>query len=145
MRKQLIIGIQVLAFGLLMSCSCMHCKKAAPAPAMNAPAPAAGAVDPTGTWKWTMSGRNGQSREVTLKLKLEGGQLTGSVTGRAGAETPIEDATLSGSDMAFSVTRSGRNGQKSVSKFTGTLSGDTIKGKIATNSRTRDWEAKRAQ
>ncbi len=30
-------------------------------------------VDPTGTWTWTVTTQNGDSRETTLKLKLEGG------------------------------------------------------------------------
>ena len=48
------------------------------------------AGDPTGTWKWTTE-FNGQTRESTLKLKLDGDKLTGAMVGRNNNETPIEN------------------------------------------------------
>jgi hypothetical protein len=105
------------------------------------------AEDPNGSWKWT-SMFNNQTRENTLKLKLEGDKLTGSVSGRNNTETAIENATYKDGDIAFSVTTE-RNGQKFTSKYSGKLSGDTIKGKIESQrdgqARSRDWEAKRAK
>jgi hypothetical protein len=105
-------------------------------------------ADPTGTWKWTFMGQGGQSREATLKLKLEGDKLTGGMVGRNDRETPIEDATFKDGTVSFKITRE-RNGEKIVSKYTGKLSGDTLKGKIETDrggqTRSRDWEAKRAK
>lgn len=103
------------------------------------------ADDPTGTWKWTAM-MGGQSRDVTLKLKLEGDKLTGSISGR-NADTEISDATYKDGDIAFSVVRE-RNGNKVTTKYTGKLSGDTIKGKIENTradgtANSRDWEAKR--
>src|ERR1035438_10433598 len=68
-------------------------------------------VDPTGTYIWTMAGRNGgPARTNTLVLKVEGDKLTGSVTapGRGGAAptlTDITDAKLTGADVSFSVVR----------------------------------------
>ena len=60
---------------------------------------------PTGTWKWTVE-RNGQTREVTLKLKADGGKLTGTVTtGKDNTETKIEDGTFKDGTVAFAVTR----------------------------------------
>jgi hypothetical protein len=104
--------------------------------------------NPTGTWKWTMQGRNNQTREVTLKLKLEGDALTGAMVGRNGQETPIQDGTYKDGDLSFKVVRKGRSGQEMTSKYSGKVSGDTIKGKIEFEingqSRSRDWEAKRA-
>ena len=51
-------------------------------------------VDPTGTYIWTMPGRNGgPDRTNTLVLKLDGDKLTGSVAspGRGGAApTPVD-------------------------------------------------------
>ncbi len=104
-------------------------------------------ADPTGTWTWTMPGRNGgEAREVKLKLKLEGEKLTGTISGRQD-DTAIEDAKLSGEDISFKVTRE-YNGNKFTAKYSGKLSGDSIKGKIETerdgNANSRDWEAKRA-
>jgi hypothetical protein len=104
------------------------------------------AENPTGTWKWEMKFNN-QSREVTLKLKLDGDKLTGALVGRNG-ETAIADATFKDDDLSFSVTRE-RNGNKMTSKYSGKISGDTIKGKISFErngeAQSRDWEAKRAK
>ncbi|HVX14193.1 MAG TPA: hypothetical protein VHC22_23605 [Pirellulales bacterium] len=101
------------------------------------------AADPTGTWKWTMT-RNDQTREVTLKLKLEGDKLTGMISGRNNQETAIEDAKYKDGEVSFTVTRE-FNGQKLVVKYQGKVSGDAIKGKTMREGQTesRDWEAKR--
>ena len=101
--------------------------------------------NPTGTWKWSqMQGNN--TREVTLKLKLDGDKLTGAMVGRNGNETKIDDgATLKDGEVSFSVTRE-RGGNKTVTKYTGKISGDTIKGKISREGQEdRDWEAKRSK
>lgn len=102
-------------------------------------------ADPTGRWKWSVS-FGGQTREQTLKLKLEGDKLTGSLVGRNNEETKIEDATFKDGEISFKVTRE-RGGQKLTTKYTGKLSGDTIKGKTESDrggqTRARDWEAKR--
>jgi len=101
--------------------------------------------DPTGTWKWSFTGQNGQTRETTLKLKLDGDKLTGTVSGRGG-ETAIEGAKMQGEEISFQVTRE-FNGNKVTSKYTGKLSGDSIKGKMEFERngqpQSRDWEAKR--
>jgi hypothetical protein len=103
--------------------------------------------NPTGTWKWTMTFNN-QSRDVTLKLKLDGDKLTGAMLGRDGKENPIQDATFKDAAVSFKVVRE-RNGTKMTSTYTGTVSGDSIKGKITFerdgNPQSRDWEAKRAK
>lgn len=100
---------------------------------------------PTGTWKWSFTGQNGQTRETTLKLKLEGDKLTGTVSGRNG-DTAIENTKIKGEEISFSVTRE-FNGNKMTAKYSGKLSGDSIKGKTETErdgeARSREWEAKR--
>lgn len=102
-------------------------------------------ADPTGTWKWTVMFNN-QSRDMTLKLKLEGDKLTGSMLGRDNQEIAIEDASFKDGEVAFTVTRE-RNGQKFTIKYQGKLSEDTIKGKTEFErngeKQSRDWEAKR--
>jgi hypothetical protein len=102
-------------------------------------------ADPTGTWKWSVTFNN-QTRDVTLKLKLEGDKLTGTMSGRNNTETAIEDASFKDGTVAFSVTRE-RNGQKRTTKYNGKLDGDTIKGKAEFQrdgqTQSRDWEAKR--
>lgn len=101
--------------------------------------------NPTGTWKWSVT-FNDQTREMTLKLKLEGDKLTGAMV-REGQETPIQDAKYKDGDMSFTIVRE-RDGQKMTFKYAGKVSGDTIKGKTEFEregqTRSRDWEAKRA-
>ena len=103
------------------------------------------AADFTGTWKWTTE-RNGQTMETTLKLKQEGEKLSGSMSGRQGTETAIEDAKIDGDKVSFKVTRE-FNGNKMVIQFEGKIDGDTIKGERKTErdgqTQTREWEAKR--
>jgi hypothetical protein len=102
-------------------------------------------ANPTGTWKWSVS-FGGQTRETTLRLKLDGDKLTGAVVGRDGQETKIEDATYKDGEVSFKVTRE-RGGQKFTTKYTGKVSGDAIKGKTESErggqTRSQDWEAKR--
>lgn len=99
----------------------------------------------TGTWKWTVTFGN-NTREQTLKLKLEGDKLTGAMLGRNNQETKIEDATFKDGEISFKVTRE-RNGQKFTTKYSGKVEGDTIKGKFETErdgqTQKMDWEAKR--
>ena len=67
---------QFLAYGILMF-------------GLVSVAVAADKPDPTGTWKWSITA-NDQTRELTLKLKLDGEKLTGSMLGRNNQETAIE-------------------------------------------------------
>jgi len=104
------------------------------------------AADPTGTWKWTVTFNN-QTRDATVKLKLEGDKLTGVyVGGQSNTESPIEDASLKGDTINFKVTRE-RNGQKFTTKYSGTLKDDTITGKSERERdgqvQATDWVAKR--
>lgn len=114
--------------------------------ALGLSAQAADKNDPTGTWTWSVPGRDGNTREVTAKLKLDGDKLTGSISGRQN-DTNIEDGKLSGDQISFKVTRE-FNGNKIVQKFSGKIAGDSIKGKIESEREgqptSRDWDAKRA-
>ena len=104
------------------------------------------AENPTGTWKWEVK-VNDQSIDIALKLKLDDDKLTGSINSPLG-ETAIQDGKYKDGDLSFTVLRE-RDGQKMTFKYTGKVSGDTIKGKteIERNGETssRDWEAKRAK
>jgi hypothetical protein len=109
------------------------------------------AADPvTGTWTWKMTfgQNNDQTREVSLKLKLDGDKVTGSMPGRNNTETAIENGTFKDGTVSFSITRE-RNGNKFTSKYTGKIDGDTLKGKIESErdgkTNSRDWEAKKAK
>ena len=111
----------------------------------------AGAADKkseiTGTWKSSYTNQqNSQVRESTFKLKAEGEKLTGTVSGRNN-DTAIEDGKIKGDEVSFQVTRE-FNGNKTVMKYSGKLSGDTITGKSEFErngeATKRDWVAKRA-
>jgi len=107
--------------------------------------PAYAADDVTGTWKWSATFNN-NTVESTMKVKQEGEKLTGTYIGRNNMESPIEDGTVKGDAVSFKITRE-FNGNKFVMKYSGTLSGDTIKGKSEFErdgqTMSRDWEAKR--
>ena len=102
-------------------------------------------TDPTGTWIWSSPGREGQTRESTLKLKLEGEKLTGTLMGRNN-ETAIENGKIKGDEVSFTVTRE-FNGNKFTMNYAGKITNDSLKGKIEFErngeKQTRDWEAKR--
>ena len=103
-------------------------------------------ADATGTWKWTMQGRQGgQAREVSLTLKQDGDKLTGKMGGGQN-EVEIKDGKIDkDGTLSFSVTRK-RNDNEVTTKYSGKLDGDTIKGKMEReggNGQPRDWEAKR--
>ncbi len=109
-------------------------------------------ADPSGTWTWTMQGRQGRpDRTMTLKLKVDGDKVTGKVSspGRDGqtTDTEIQDGKLKGDEISFSTTRE-NNGNKMTSKYSGKVGADTIKGKMEFERNgepiSRDWEAKRA-
>ena len=102
--------------------------------------------NPTGNWKSTMM-LGKKSQEVTIKLKLEGDKLTGTIGGGQGnREAAITDGTFKDDKVSFSVVRE-QKGEKMTQKYTGTVSGDTIKGKMEMErggkSRSTDWEATR--
>lgn len=108
--------------------------------------PALAAESAAGTWKWTTTFNN-QTRESTLKLKMEGDKLSGVyVGGQSNTETPIEDATIKDDVVSFKVTRE-RNGQKFTTKYSGKLAGDTITGKSERErdgqTQSSEWVAKR--
>jgi hypothetical protein len=117
-------------------------------------------VNPTGTWKVTVSSTNTQARPAaqTLKLTLNGGTLTGTlsynssptVNGKARvSELPITEAKLQGNELSFNFTHppAAGNGPNATYSYQGTISGDSIKGTFTTEwmgqTRTRNWEAKR--
>ncbi len=113
---------------------------------------AADKADPTGTWKWSVPGRNGgEPRTTTLKLKTEGEKLTGKISapGRQGAEPreiEIKDGKVNGDEISFTVSRE-FNGNTFTQKYKGKINGDVIKGKVEFErngeAQSRDWEAKR--
>ena len=62
------------------------------------------AVDLTGSWSGTSKGPNGEDFTLDLKLKQEGGTLTGTVTGPEGNPIDITDGKVDGDKMSFNVS-----------------------------------------
>jgi hypothetical protein len=117
-------------------------------------------VNPTGTWKVTIVTTNTQAHPTaqTLKLKLDGGTLTGTlsynssptVNGKAHvSELPITEAKLQGSEISFNFTHppASGNGPSATYSYQGNISSDTIKGTFTEewmgHTFTKNWEAKR--
>jgi len=119
-----------------------------------------GAVDPTGTWKLaTINAQTkAKSPERTLKLKLEGGKLTGTIDGRSEIngkvkmfEWAIKDTKLEGNAISFTVTHAPTYGKgpDSTTIYEGKITGDTMKGTAETewsgNTNKREFEATRVK
>ncbi|MDI1249960.1 MAG: hypothetical protein PSV13_13945 [Lacunisphaera sp.] len=112
-------------------------------------------LTPAGTWKWTSPGRGGgPGFEMTLKLDLKDGALTGTMVGMQGPQGAIPDVAIGDASfkdglVKFSVTREW-NGNKRTSKYEGKLEGDTLKGFTERPNRDgalqkSDWVATRAK
>lgn len=81
------------------------------------------AADISGKWTGKIETPNG-SRDVNMTFKVDGGTLTGTVAGRNG-DSPIENGTISGDDIAFTVTRK-FNDREMKTNYKGKVSGDSI-------------------
>jgi hypothetical protein len=97
------------------------------------------AADVTGKWTYQRPGRGGGDPvPVTITLKADGATLTGSVPtmGRGGAGTPSEitNGKVDGDKIYFEVKRTTQNGE-SITKYEGTVSGDTLKLKVTSPGR----------
>lgn len=100
----------------------------------------------TGTWKWVLVTDDGESIDLTLKLKQEGDKLAGVVV-MGDNEVPISDGLIKENQVSLKITRE-KDGKTQTAKFQGKLEGDSIKGKIDSDwsgqNRTHDWNAKRS-
>jgi hypothetical protein len=118
------------------------------------------AVTPAGTWKVTISSTNTQARPTaqTLKLKLDGGVLTGTLSYNSGpvvngkaptAELPITEAKIQGREISFNFTHPPAVGEGPNANYSyrGRISGETIQGTYTMEwmgqTRTKGWEARR--
>ena len=105
-------------------------------------------ASPAGTWKFTVKRRDDQTRVVTMKLKVDGEKLTGTVTAGQNNDMEVEitDGKFKDGEVTFNVVRE-RNGNKRTTKYNGKLEKDVIKGKVESERRgekmSSDWEAKR--
>lgn len=86
------------------------------------------AGDPTGSWKWTIQSPTADAIDVSLKLELKDGKLSGDYSSPFGP-APIKDASFKDEIVAFSVERE-LGGNKFTVKYNGKLDGDSIKGVV---------------
>ena len=103
------------------------------------------AADVSGVWKASMPGRDGQTFEMTMKLKADGDKLTGSMSNPRGGETEISDGKISGDTISFKVKRE-FGGNSFVMTYEGKVSGDEIKFKTTregSDRPPREFTAKR--
>ena len=102
--------------------------------------------DPTGTWKYTAE-VNGESIEVTIRLKLAADKVKGAVR-IADMESKIEEGSFSDGQISFKVKPS-FNGRRVTVTYKGTIKGDTFKGRreidLLGEVNTREFEAKRSK
>jgi hypothetical protein len=99
--------------------------------------------DVEGTWKWTTTFGEFRS-ESTVKLKQDGEKVSGKVSSRRGTDLEVKKGKFKSGKVSFEVERD-REGEKSITKYSGMLSGDkiigTIESEFAGNPRTNQWEA----
>jgi hypothetical protein len=87
-------------------------------------------ADVTGTWKMTVETQAG-SGNPTVMLKQEGENLTGTYKGQLG-EAPLK-GTVKGNDIQFSF-KVNAQGQDLDIEYSGTVDGNTMKGKVKLGS-----------
>jgi hypothetical protein len=85
------------------------------------------AADPTGTWNGDQPGRDGNTYNITFKLKADGGKLTGTMGGDQ-FEQPIQNGEIHGDDISFTVHLEFGGGIDL--KYTGKVSADKIDFKV---------------
>ena len=85
------------------------------------------AADPTGTWNGDQPGPNGNSYNITFKLKADGGKLTGTMGGDQ-FEQPIANGEIHGDDISFTVHLDFGDGIDL--KYTGKVAVDKIDFKV---------------
>ena len=81
-------------------------------------------ADASGTWSGKMPTRDGDTRDVTFKLKQEAGALTGAMSAFDN-DVAIKDGKAEGDSLSFTVTLD-FNGNSFKIVFTGTIKGDQI-------------------
>ena len=94
--------------------------------------------------KWDMTTEGGQRgpQMNTLTLTSSGKTLTGTLSGGRG-DTPVT-GTIDGANITFSVTRNTPNGDVTTT-YTGTVSGDSMKGTAKMAQGDRNWTATRSK
>ena len=82
------------------------------------------AADASGTWTGQMPTRDGDTRDVTFKIKQDGAGLTGTMSAFDN-DIPIQEGKADGDKVSFNVTLD-FNGNSFKIMFNGTVKGDQI-------------------
>ena len=85
--------------------------------------------------KWTAEGRGGTQ---TYALKQSGSTLTGTVDAGRGGPVEISNGKVDGDNVTFEVTRDMGDKGKFTTKYTLTVSGNTLKGSADNGRGPRD-------
>jgi hypothetical protein len=86
-------------------------------------------ADVLGTWDATVTTAQGQAIPSQLKLKKEAGKIVGTIASQMG-ETPVE-AEVKDKTLTVWFNFQGQGGQAMAIELSGTVEGDTVKGKMA--------------
>ena len=118
MRKYLWIACISISFGMIVEKSCFG---QTPAAAIKK------VVDPSGSWRWEYEFQ-GQQVKDRLELDFEKKIVTGKFIG-TNATAEIRDAKIEGDQLSLS-TQIDVQGTKVDLKFSGTVKGDELDGKV---------------
>lgn len=80
-------------------------------------------ADVSGKW---MSEATGKGGPQTFNLKQSGSSLTGTIEGGRGGPVEIKEGKVDGDNVSFNVEREFQGNSMTI-KYTGTVSGDTMK------------------
>ena len=83
------------------------------------------AADVSGKWGAQVPGRQGQTQEQTFTFKVDGGNLTGTVSSPLG-DQQISEFKASGDDISFTVVRKVQD-MEMKSLYKGKVAGNEIK------------------
>src|SRR5262249_31604974 len=76
-----------------------------------------------GTWRWTVN----KNVAMTLRLKRQGGRLTGTLVANDGAELEIDDGKFDDGILTFKVTNTVGKAEVTA-EYAGILAGNVING-----------------
>jgi hypothetical protein len=101
-----------------------------------------------GEWDYSMPGPNGEPVPALMKLEVDGTKLMGTFTFNGTRVLKIENGTVDGNKLKFTVKRDRPGGGgEMVYQMTGVVSGSEIKGSVQANmegnSIDSEWSAKR--
>lgn len=101
---------------------------------------------PDGEWSWTMTSPFGELKAKAIMTSADG-KLTGAFWMDESRKLDIEDGTVDGAKLTFTLKRARPNGGSMTYKMTGTVDGDTIRGnaEAVEMSATQAWTAERAK